>query len=130
MFHHEQAGSMSGTKQKVNPFRRLPKDLSQIIKNDFVGAELSDKMSFGQCLKLLHEEDDVTPEEVLDIIVVRKSKDGEVFHTSEKLLEYPRKNADGWIDGGGAGPMLLLYESAGPGRRIFGHLRAPAAGQP
>ncbi len=85
---------MSSTKQKANPFHHLPENLSQIIKNDFIAAGPSDSMSFERYLKLLHEEDDLTPEEVLDIIAGRNSKAGEVFHTAEELLEYLHKNAD------------------------------------
>ena len=86
---------MTGAKQEINSFYCLPENLSRIIKDDFVKAGLSDKMSFKHYLKLLHEEDDVTPEEVLDVIAGRNSEDGEVFSTADRLLESLHKNDGG-----------------------------------
>ena len=78
---------MASVKQDVNPFYCLPENISQIIKDDFVKSEFSDKMNFKHYLKLLHEEDDVTPEEALAVIAGRNSEDSKVFQTIDNLLE-------------------------------------------
>ena len=62
-------------------------NILQIIKDDFVKTWPSDRMSFKHHLKLLHEEDDVTPEGVLDVIAGRNSKDDEMFPTVNNPLE-------------------------------------------
>ena len=76
----------------VNPFMRVPEDKLRIIREDFLKSEFAGTMDFERCLTLLHEEDDVTPEEMLDIIAGRNSR-GRAFSTAKDLIEY--LNRDG-----------------------------------
>ncbi len=77
--------NMSKTRQTVNPFDYLPEDKLQIIREDYEkGAYRSE--SFGEHLKSLHE-DDLIPEEALDIIEAQKSNDWKTFSTVEELLQ-------------------------------------------
>ncbi len=69
-----------------NPFHNLPEDKLAIIRDDFYESDTSKAMNFEQYLKALHE-DDVIPEEVLDVIEGEKSDDIRTFHTREDLLE-------------------------------------------
>ncbi len=77
---------MSETKT-VNPFDFLPEDKMKIIREDFEKDEISNTKTFEQYLKALHEEDELIPEEVLDIIEARKSTDWKTFSTAEELLK-------------------------------------------
>ena len=83
--------SMSETKS-VNPFDYLPEDKLEIIRKDFEESEISRNKTFEQYLKALHEEDDLIPEEVLDIIEAQKEPRGKTFSTVEELLEDLHKN--------------------------------------
>ena len=75
---------MSETKT-VNPFYNLPEDKLEIIRKDFEkGNYRSD--TFEGHLKSLYE-DDMIPEEVLDIIEARNEPDGKVFSSVEELLK-------------------------------------------
>ncbi len=81
---------MSETKT-VNPFDHLPEDKLEIIRKDFYKDEISKTKSFEQYLKDLHE-DDLIPEEMLDIIEARNESDGKVFSSVEELLEDLKKD--------------------------------------
>ena len=75
---------MSETKT-VNPFEHLPEDKLEIIKKDFEkGNYRSD--TFEEHLKSLHE-DDMIPEEVLDIIESRNSDDWQTVSFDELSKE-------------------------------------------
>ncbi len=71
----------------ANPFHNLPEDKLAIIRDDFYESDISKTKSFEQYLKDLYEEDDLIPEEVLDVIEGEKSNDRRIFHTREDLLE-------------------------------------------
>ncbi len=71
----------------ANPFHNLPEDKLAIIRDDFYESDISKTKSFEQYLKDLYEEDDLIPEEVLDVIEGDKTRDGKIFHTIEELLE-------------------------------------------
>lgn len=45
-------------------------------------------MDFERYLTLLHEEDDITPEEMLDVIAGRNSQSGRLFHNAADLVEH------------------------------------------
>ena len=75
---------MSETKT-VNPFEHLPEDKLEIIRKDFEqGNYRSD--TFEEHLKSLHE-DDMIPEEVLDIIESRNSDDWQTVSFDELSKE-------------------------------------------
>ena len=75
---------MSETKT-VNPFDYLPEDKLEIIRKDFEqGNYRSD--TFEEHLKSLHE-DDMIPEEVLDIIESRNSDDWQTVSFDELSKE-------------------------------------------
>ena len=78
---------MSETKT-VNPFEHLPEDKLEIIRKDYEKGKYRSE-SFEQHLKSLHE-DDLIPEEVLDIIEARNSDDWETL-TADEFLEELRK---------------------------------------
>ena len=78
---------VSKTRQAVNPFEHLPKGKSDVIREHFFRTEWSDKMSFEEYLRVLHEEDDMSPEEMLDVIKAGSSKDWRVFPSAEELLK-------------------------------------------
>ena len=63
-----------------------------IIRDDFLKSEFAGKMDFERYLTLLHEEDDVTPEEMLDIIAGRDSSGGKTFSNAKDLIEYINRN--------------------------------------
>jgi len=71
----------------VNPFDFLPEDKLAIIRDGFYKMVISKTMNFEQYLKMLHEEDELIPEEVLDVIESRNSAEGKTFSTVEELLE-------------------------------------------
>ncbi len=75
---------MSETKT-VNPFERLPEDKLEIIRKDYEKGKYRSE-SFSEHLKSLHE-DDLIPEEVLDIIETRNSDDDGQTRTLEELLQ-------------------------------------------
>ncbi len=77
---------MSETKS-VNPFDYLPEDKLEIIRKDFEkNNHRSD--TFEQHLKSLHE-DDMIPEEVLDIIEARNEPDGKkTFKTPDEFIKW------------------------------------------
>ena len=77
---------MSETKS-ANPFHYLPEDKLAIIRDDFYSRDISKTMNFEEYLRVAYEEDDLIPEEVLDVIEGRKSNDIRTFHTMEELLE-------------------------------------------
>ena len=83
--------SMSETKT-INPFDYLPEDKLEIIRKDFYKDKISKTKSFEQYLKDLHEEDDLIPEEVLDIIEAQNEPDGKVFSRVEELLKDLKKD--------------------------------------
>jgi len=83
---------MSNTKQTTNPFDYLPEEKLQIIRDDFYKDDISKSMNFKQYLKALHEEDDLIPEEVLDIIESQNSDEGKTFSTAKELLEELHKD--------------------------------------
>jgi len=78
--------NMSETKT-ANPFDYLPEDKLKIVRDDFYKNEISKTKTFDQYLKALHEEDDLIPEEVLDIIEARKSTDWKTFSTADEFIE-------------------------------------------
>jgi len=84
--------SMSKTKQTTNPFDYLPEEKLQIIREDFYKNDIFKSMNFAQYLKALHEEDDLIPEEVLDIIEARNSNDWKTFSSVEELLQELHKD--------------------------------------
>lgn len=84
--------NMSKIKQTTNPFDYLPEEKLQIIREDFYKNDISKSMNFAQYLKALHEEDDLIPEEVLDIIESQNSDDGKTFSTVKELLEELHKD--------------------------------------
>ncbi len=75
----------------VNPFDYLPEDKLRIIREDFEKNEISKSTRFEQYLKDLHE-DDLIPEEVLDIVDAQNEPEGEVFSNVEDLLEDLKKD--------------------------------------
>ena len=78
----------------ANPFMHVPEDKLRIIREDFLKSEFAGTMDFERYLTLLHEEDDVTPEEMLDIIAGRNSR-GRTFSTVKDLMEYLNGGRDG-----------------------------------
>ena len=83
---------MTGALKTTNPFMYVPEDKLRIIRDDFLKSEFAGKMDFERYLTLLHEEDDVTPEEMLDIIAGRDSVGGKTFSSSKDLMEHLNKN--------------------------------------
>ena len=62
--------------KSANPFHYLPEDKLAIIRNDFYSKDISKTMNFEKYLRALHEEDDLIPEEMLDIIEGERTMDG------------------------------------------------------
>ena len=83
---------MSSTLKTTNPFMYVPEDKLSIIRDDFLKSEFAGKMDFERYLTLLHEEDDITPEEMLDIIAGRDSSGGKTFSNAKDLIEYINRN--------------------------------------
>ena len=79
------------TLKATNPFRYVPEDKLRITRDDFPKSEFAGKTGFGRYLTLLHE-DDVTPEEMLDIIAGRDSVGGKTFSNAKDLIECINKN--------------------------------------
>ena len=77
---------MSITLKTTNPFMYVPEDKLSIIRDDFLKSEFVDKMDFERYLTLLHEEDDITPEEMLDIIAGRDSSRGKAFSSLKEMV--------------------------------------------
>ncbi len=75
---------MSETKT-VNPFDYLPEDKLEIIRKDFEKNNYRSD-TFEEHLKSLHE-DDMIPEEVLDIIESRNSDDWQTVSFDELSKE-------------------------------------------
>ena len=76
---------MSETKT-VNPFDYLPEDKLQIIREDYENGTYKYE-NFNQYLKALHD-DDLIPEEVLDIIEYKNSGgDEKIYSSAEELLD-------------------------------------------
>ena len=90
---------MSRTRQATNPFECLPEEKLQIIKDDFHRMKSSDRRSFKEYLAALHEEDSLSPEEMLDIIQVRNSKSLEIFSSVRDLLDDLHRIRDGKMEG-------------------------------
>lgn len=82
--HMEYIRDMSKAKT-VNPFEHLPEDKLKIIRRDYEKGKYRSK-SFESHLKSLHE-DDLIPEEVLDIIESRNNDKGETKTLRELLQE-------------------------------------------
>lgn len=78
-----------------NPFMHVPEDKLRIIREDFLKSEFAGTMDFEKYLTLLHEEDDTTPEEMLDIIAGRNSRGGRAFYNAKDLIEYLDRDDDG-----------------------------------
>ena len=76
---------MSSTRQTANPFTHMPEDKLGIIREYFLKSEFAGRMDFGEYLVWLHE-DDLIPEEVLDIIASRNSSDKKAYSSVEELL--------------------------------------------
>ena len=76
---------MSSTRQTYNPFMSLPEDKLGIIREYFLKSEFAGRMDFRKYLVWLHE-DDLTPQEVLDIIASRNSTDKKAYSSVEELL--------------------------------------------
>lgn len=83
---------MSVKLKPINPYTYVPEDKLRTIRDDFLKSEFAGKMDFEQYLTLLHEEDDVTPEEMLDIIAGRDSSGGKTFSNAKDLIEHINKN--------------------------------------
>ena len=81
-----------------NPFMHVPEDKLRIIREDFLKSEFAGTMDFERYLTLLHEEDDITPEEMLDIIAGKNSRDKMLFHNAKDLIEYLNRDDDGDVD--------------------------------
>ncbi len=75
---------MSETKT-LNPFEHLPEDKLEIIRKDFEQNNYRSD-TFEEHLKSLHE-DDMIPEEVLDIIESRNSDDWQTVSFDELSKE-------------------------------------------
>ena len=80
---------MPSTRQVSNPFMFLPKDKTDIIREHFLKSEFAGTMGFERCLSLLHE-DDLTLEEVLDVIASYDPTDGKTHSSVEELLASPK----------------------------------------
>lgn len=76
---------MSSTRQVSNPFTSLPEDKLGIIREYFLKSEFAGTMDFERYLDLLHE-DDLSPEEVFDIIESYDSDDEKEYSSVEELL--------------------------------------------
>jgi len=76
---------VSGTRQATNPFTHLPEDKLDIIREYFLKSEFAGRVDFGEYLAWLHQ-DDLIPEEVLDIIASRNSADKKAYSSVEELL--------------------------------------------
>lgn len=76
---------MSSTRQASNPFMCLPKDKTDAIREYFLKSKFASTMDFERYLHLLHE-DDLIPEEVLDIIASQDSTDDKTHSSVEELL--------------------------------------------
>ena len=70
---------------QVNPFMYLPEDKLSIIREYFEKSEFAGTMDFERYLAWLHE-DDLIPEEVLDVIASYNSTDRKVHSSLEELL--------------------------------------------
>ena len=73
------------SKHIANPFMRLSEDKLDVIMKYFLKSELADTMNFEQYLEALCE-DDLSPEEVLDVIAAYNDSDYETFSSVEDLL--------------------------------------------
>ena len=71
--------------QVSNPFTSLPEDRLGAIREYFLKSEFAGTMDFERYLALLHE-DDLSPEEVFDIIESYDSDDEKVYSSVEELL--------------------------------------------
>ena len=75
---------MSETRE-INPFKYLPEDKLSIIREYFEKSEFAGTMDFERYLAWLHE-DDLIPEEVLDVIEADNSTDRKVYSSAKELL--------------------------------------------
>lgn len=73
------------TTQVSNPFMRLPDDKLNIIREYFLKSEFAEKMDFARYLVELHE-DDLTPEEALDVIASYSSTDKKAYSSVDELM--------------------------------------------
>lgn len=76
---------MSGTRQAYNPFMCLPDDETDVIRGYFLKSKFAGTMDFERYLHLLHE-DDLVPQEVLDIIASHNSTDDKTHSSVEELF--------------------------------------------
>lgn len=77
--------TVHSSKRAVNPFTRLPEAELDVIREYFLKSEFAGTMDFGQYLEALCE-DDLSTEEVLDVIAAHNDSDYETFSTVEDLL--------------------------------------------
>lgn len=71
--------------QVSNPFTSLPEDRLGAIREYFLKSEFAGTVDFERYLALLHE-DDLSPEEVFDIIESYDSDDEKEYSSVEELL--------------------------------------------
>ena len=64
---------------------RLPDDKLNIIREYFLKSEFAEKMDFERYLVELHE-DDLTPEEALDVIASYSSTDKKAYSSVDELM--------------------------------------------
>lgn len=76
---------MSGTRQAYNPFMRLPDHETDVIRGYFLKSKFAGTMDFERYLHLLHE-DDLVPQEVLDVIASHNSTDDKTHSSVKELL--------------------------------------------
>jgi len=75
-------GGVSGMLETADPFMRMPEDKLGIIREHFLKSEFAGRMDFGEYSAWLHQ-DDLVPEEVLDVIASRNSADKKAYSSVE-----------------------------------------------
>lgn len=76
--------------QASNPFTSLPEDKLGVIREYFLKSEFAGAMDFERYLAWLHE-DDLSPEEVFDIIESYGSDDEKEYSSEELLADLKRE---------------------------------------